>query len=314
MLLLAVWEMNPNEKRDLLEVAMQAVGRVLNDQQNRMFSNGALRPDQFPSDAFPNWVQLHWENTGKLHFVAVAEANRWTQIQTINALPVCISGNALDEFPAAPAELKQHVNGEPVPTLQTLFEHLDRALGVLRNDRRGRNEFEALAQKGDESLRDFARRVRKTGMLVYANKNAEQRDEQFRERFIEGLSNPDLLEVLLRENTRTFRETVDRAVDLQSIATSARTRQNRRVAYARLAQEPTVVVEDQIAVDEIKQQLKEMTCAMNSLTNMVNQFVGAVVNACRCDVCGGERHFEEESCRQRKNPSNLRGPRDRRRN
>ena len=94
--------MNRNEKRDLLEVAMQAVGQVLNHQQKRMFSNGVLRPDRFPSDAFPNWVQ--W----KLHFVAVAAANRWTQIQAINALPVCISGNALDEFHAASAELKQH--------------------------------------------------------------------------------------------------------------------------------------------------------------------------------------------------------------
>ena len=109
LLSLVDWEMNQNEKRDLLEVAMQAVGQVLNDQQNRMFSNGALRPNRFPSDAFSNWVQ--W----KLHFVAVAEANRWTQIQAINTLPVCISGYALDEFHAAPAELKQHVNGEPAP-------------------------------------------------------------------------------------------------------------------------------------------------------------------------------------------------------
>ena len=104
---------------------MQVVGQVLNDQHNRMFSNGALRRDRFPSDAFPNRVQ--W----KLHFVAVAEANRWTQIQAINALPVCLSGNSLDELHAAPAELKEHVNGEPDPTLQALFEHLDRALGVL---------------------------------------------------------------------------------------------------------------------------------------------------------------------------------------
>ena len=48
-----------------------------------------------------------------------------------------MGGNALDEFYAASVELKQHVDGEPVPTLQALFEHLDRALGVLRNDRRG---------------------------------------------------------------------------------------------------------------------------------------------------------------------------------
>ena len=192
--------MNRNEKNELLEVAIQAVGQVLNDQQNCMFSNGALRPDRFQSDAFPNCVQ--W----KLHFVVVAAANRCTQTQAINALPVFMGGNALDEFYAAPVELKQHVDGGPVPTLQALFEHLDRALGVLRNDRRGRSEFEALTEKGNESLRDSARRVRSTGMLVYANKNAEQRDEQVRERFIEGLSNPDILEVLFREDNRTFKK------------------------------------------------------------------------------------------------------------
>ena len=84
-----------------------------------------------------------------------------------------MGGNALDEFYAAPVDLKQHVDVDPVPTLQALFEHLDRALVVLRNDRRGRSEFKALSQKGCESLRDFARRVRSTGMLVYANKNVE---------------------------------------------------------------------------------------------------------------------------------------------
>ena len=102
---------------------MQAFGRVLDDQQNFMFRNGAVRPDRFPSDVFQSWVQ--W----KLHFVAVAKTNRWTQIQAINALQFCMSGNALEEFYAAPVELKQYVDGEPVPTL---FEHLDRALGDLR--------------------------------------------------------------------------------------------------------------------------------------------------------------------------------------
>ena len=259
-----------------------------------MFSNGALRPDRFPSDAFPNWVQ--W----KLHFVAVAETNRWTQIQAINALPVCISGKALDEFLAAPADLEQHVNGEPVPTLQALFEHLDRALGVLRNDRRGRSEFEALAQKEDESLRDFARRVRNTGMLVYANVDAEQRDEQFRERFIEGLSNPDLLEVLLREDNRTFRETLGRAVALENIAESLRSRPSKRVDAIRMTQETTTVNSNQ-EVDEMKLQLKGLTGAMNNMTEMMSQFVNMVtsvqsVGASRskklvgCHVCGVGGH------------------------
>ena len=203
--------MNPNKKRDLLEVTLQAIGQVLDDQQNRMLSNGAARPDRFPSDAFPNWVQR------KLYFAAVAEANRWTDIQAINALPVCLNGHALDEFVATPTQLKQPVNGEPEPTLRSLFEHLDRVLGVLRNDRFGRGEFEALAQKQGESLREIARRVRGTGTLVHANMEADQQDEQFTERFIERLADPDLLKVLLREHTGTFTEIVNRAIDLETI-------------------------------------------------------------------------------------------------
>ena len=74
----------------------------------------------------------------------------------------------------------------------------------MRNNSFGRGQYKALAQKEGENLREFARRVRGTGMLVYANMDAEQRDEQFRERFIEKMSNPELLEVLLRENNSKF--------------------------------------------------------------------------------------------------------------
>ena len=263
--------MNQDERRDLLEVAMQAVGQVLNDQQNRIFNNGALRPDRFPSNAYPNWVQ--W----KSHFTAVAEANRWTQIQAINALPVCLNGHALDEFHAAPAALKQDTDGEPAPTLENLFEHLDRALGVLRNDRMGRSEFKALVQKEGESLRDFARRVRSVGMQVFRNLEAEQRDEQFRERFIEGLSDPDLLEVLLREDTRSFTDTLNRAVDLGTISKSIRNRSTKRVAALRVTQEATTSSSSNPEMSEMKQQMNEVSQAMNNLTNMMSKFMSSVL-------------------------------------
>ena len=262
--------MNQEEKRDLLEVAMQAVGQVLNDQQNRIFHNGALRPDRFPSNAYPNWVQ--W----KSHFTAVAAANRWTQIQAINALPVCLNGHALDEFHAAPAALKEPAEGEPAPTLQNLFEHLDRALGVLRNDRMGRSEFKALVQKEGESLRDFARRVRSVGTQVFANLNAEQRDEQFRERFIEGLFDPELLEVLLREDSRSFTDTINRAVDLETITRSIRNRSTKRVAALRVTQEATTGSSNP-EMTEMRQQMNEVSQAMNNLTNMMSRFMSSVL-------------------------------------
>ena len=83
-------------RRELLEFAMQAVGRAVNGNQNRIFNYGTIRPDRFPSSSFADWLQ--W----KIHYIAVAEANRWTDPEAIGALPVCLSGHALEEFQAAP--------------------------------------------------------------------------------------------------------------------------------------------------------------------------------------------------------------------
>ena len=207
---------------------MQAVGQVLNDQQNRVFHNGALRPDRFPSNAYSNWVQL------KSHFIAVAAANRWTQVQAINALPVCPNGHTLDEFHAALAALKETAEGEPAPFLHNLFEHLDRALGVLRNDRMGRSEFKALAQREGESLRDFARRVRSVGTQVFANLNAEQRDGRAILRKVHrGTVRPRAACGFAAGDTRSFTDIINRAVDLETIARSIRNKSTKRVAALR---------------------------------------------------------------------------------
>ena len=160
---------------------------------------------------------------------------------------------------------------------------------------------EVSLKKGDESLRDFARRVRNTGMLVYAKVDAEQRDELFRERFVESLSNPELLEVLLREDNRTFRETVDRAVALENIAESLRSRPNKRVDAIRMTQEAGTM-NSVSEMNKMKQQLKRLTDEMNSLTDMMTQFVKTVTpvqfigasqsrKPVRCYVCGVDGHI-----------------------
>ena len=266
LLLLVDWEMNPNEKRDLLELALQSFLRVLDNQQNRMISNGAVRPDRVPSDAFPNWVQ--W----KLHFVAVAEATRWTDIQAINALPVCLNGHALDNIVATPTELKQPVNGEPYPTLRALFEHLYRVLGVMRNDRSGRYEFKALAQKEGESLREVARRVRSIGSLVFAHRDVDERDERLREQFLEGLSDPDIFETLLREEVRSFSETVSRAIDLESISRSIRSHRDMRTTIARVVQEASTSSSPR-NLNDLKEQMNGLMVTIKNITKVMTQFV-----------------------------------------
>ena len=114
-------------------------------------------------------------------------------------------------------------------------------------------------------------------MLVYHNVDAEKRDELFRERFREGLYNPELLDVLLRENTRSFRKTADRAVDLGAITKSICSRPNKRVDAFRVTQEMATVNSDKYLV-EMKQQVNEITVAMNSLIEMTTRYVSALVS------------------------------------
>ena len=133
-------------------------------------------------------------------------------------MPVSLNGHALEEFQAAPKELKIWLANHPEPTLRAFFEHMDRAMGVIRNNRAERNDFESFVQKENETFREFARRVRSMGSLVFTNLEMDERKELLRDRFLEGLRDPELLEKLLLEEARNFAKTVHRAVDLEGIA------------------------------------------------------------------------------------------------
>ena len=104
--------MDEDKRRSLLEVARHAFGQAMNGNQARVFNRGSIRHDHFPSNAYANWVQ--W----KIHFVAVAEANQWTDSQSINALPICLNGPALEKFVFTPQELKAQVANQPALTFE----------------------------------------------------------------------------------------------------------------------------------------------------------------------------------------------------
>ena len=112
-------------------------------------------------------------------------------------------------------------------------------------------------------------------MLVYANVDAEHRDEQYRARFIEGLNNAELIGVLLREGNTTFRETVDRAVALEAIAESLRSRPNKRVDAIRMTHDAATVNSNQ-EVAEKKQHLKRLDDETNHLTEIMTHFISTV--------------------------------------
>ena len=152
-------------------------------------------------------------------------------------------------------------------------------------------------------------------MFVYANVDAEQRDEQFRERFIEGLSNPEFFEVILREDNRTFKETVHRAVNVEAIAESKCSRPNKRMDAMRVTQE-SATRNSNSEMNKMKQQLKGLTGAMNNLIEMMPQFISAVDpvqsvgvsesnKSVRFLACGVDGHIAKD-CARRRNHLNSR--------
>ena len=78
-------------------------------------------------------------------------------------------------------------------------------------------------EKRHKRLMDFGHTVCTVRRLDFANLDAEQRNEQFQEWFREGQAESELLKTLLREEARTFTETVSGAVDVETIFISVRT-------------------------------------------------------------------------------------------
>ena len=80
---------------------------------------------------------------------------------------------------------------------------MNRVIGVIRNNRAGGNEFQSFVQNEDESLREFVHKVRSTCSLVFTNRDVDEQNEPLRDRFLEGLRDPEILETLLRGEARS---------------------------------------------------------------------------------------------------------------
>ena len=203
------------------------------DNGRGVFEPGTLRPDRYPSKKHSTWIQ--W----KQHFLWLADTNGWDDITAIRALPTCLTPWALDKFTAMPARFTRQVGRNLPPTLARVFEYLDPRMSPYRDQRTARAEFKALMQSDKEETREFSRRVRALGDIAHTHMNALSLDDMNREQFIDGLFDPDIYELLLREDPQTFDEAVNRALSLEAIKKGSRFRQRKRISAIRTMAEAT---------------------------------------------------------------------------
>ena len=122
-------------------------------------------------------------------------------------------------------------------------------------------------------LREIAHRVRNIGSLVFAHRDVDEQDELLPERFLEGLSDPDILETLLREEVRSFSEMVSRAIDLESISRSIIShRETRTAATARAVQEAATSSSPR-NLNDLKEQMNGLMVTIKDFTKVMTQFV-----------------------------------------
>ena len=109
-----------------------------------------------------------------------------------------------------------------------MFHFLKGRLSTYRNERNSRGEFKNLYQGAEETLSEFASKIRNVGNRANPKVPVNQRDQVLREQFIEGLYDMDVQVELLKEPEQDLLETLTHAQQLDSIRRTARNNRRRR--------------------------------------------------------------------------------------
>ena len=171
-----------------------------------------IKPEKFPGNCFNRWEL--WVK----HYKSVVKANGWSDMQAIEALPVCLTSWALEEFETVPRHYVEKVLGEKRPQFYALLEVLEPKMQQYRSKRAARSEFKAVKQMENESLKDYFRRVRYLGDLALSEKSLTEKDQDLRDQFLDGLFDFRLQQKLYEDQTdRNFCEVLYRAQELELI-------------------------------------------------------------------------------------------------
>ena len=146
-----------------------------------VFSGVPVRPGRFPSKGLNRWGV--WVK----HFKCVAQANSWTNIQSIQAIPAFLKGWALEDYGTVTAKITDYLRGYSTPALEALLTFLTPGMQQHCDEKILRSEFRFLAKLADESIQDFARWIRIAAEGAFESLPDEARTIHMKEQPLDGL-------------------------------------------------------------------------------------------------------------------------------
>ena len=135
------------------------------------------------------------------HYKSVVKANGWSDMQTIEALPACLTSWAVEELETVSRHYVEKILGEKTPQFYALLEVLEPEMQQYCSDRATRSEFKAVKQMENESLKDYIRRIRYLEELALLEKSFTERDQDLRHQFLERLFDFRLQQKLFEDET-----------------------------------------------------------------------------------------------------------------
>ena len=179
---------------------------VCRSKSRTVYQKCPIKPEKFPGNCFSRWEL--WVK----HYKSVVKANGWSDEQAIEAIPVCLTSWAVEDFETVPRHYVEKVLGEKTPQLDALLEVLEPKMQQYCSKRAERSEFKAVKQMENESLKDYFRRVRYLGDLALSEKSLTEKDQDLRDQFLDGLFDFRLQQKLYEDETdRNFCEVLYRA-------------------------------------------------------------------------------------------------------
>ena len=120
-----------SEESDVAENSCRSKSRAV-------YQECPIKPKKFPGNCFNRWEL--WVR----HYKSEVKAKGWSDEQAIEALPVCLTSWAVEEFETVPRHYVEKILGEKAPKFDALLEILEPKMQQYRSKRAERSEFRAV--------------------------------------------------------------------------------------------------------------------------------------------------------------------------